>query len=257
MANVFNLNGKKGLVVGIANESSIAYGCARQFCAAGAEIAVTYLNAKAEKFVRPLAEGLNSPLIVPMNVEDDNEVKAVFDAIEQKWGKLDFLVHSIAFAPLEDLHGRVVDCSVDGFKRAMDISCHSLIRMTKLAEPLMKDGGTVLTMTYYGSEKVVKNYNIMGPVKAALESTARYLAMELGEKKIRVHAISPGPLMTRAASGIGHFDELMQQAIERSPEHMLVTIDDVGATAAFLVSDAAKGLTGNTMYVDAGYHIAG
>ena len=254
---MFNLNGKKVLVVGIANNKSIAYGCAKAFNICGAELAVTYLNEKAEPHVRPLAELLAAPLVLPLDVEQDDQLAAVFAAIEQKWGKLDFLLHSIAFAPKEDLHGRVVDCSRQGFLRAIDISCHSFIRMAKLAEPLMKDGGSLLTMSYLGADEVVDNYGMMGPVKAALQASTRYLATELGPKGIRVHAISPGPLATRAASGIAHFDDLMKDAVERAPLHRLVSIDDVGALAAYLCSDVAKTLTGGTIYIDGGYNIVG
>ncbi|ALG68447.1 enoyl-ACP reductase FabI [Beggiatoa leptomitoformis] len=251
------LAGKKGLVVGIANAQSIAYGCARAFRDWGAEVAITYLNEKAKPHVESLAKELEAPLFLPCDVSQEGELESVFAAIEQKWGKLDFLLHSIAFAPRDDLHGRVVDCSRDGFLVAMDISCHSFIRMAKLSEPLMKDGGCLLTMSYFGAERVVENYNLMGPVKAALESTSRYLAAELGAKGIRVHAISPGPLKTRAASGIAHFDELIEKATERAPQHQLVTIEDVGGICAYLVSDMAKAITGNRVYVDAGYHIVG
>lgn len=249
------LAGKRGLVVGIANEQSIAYGCAKAFRAAGAEVAVTYLNEKAEPHVRPLAEQLGSPLIVPCDVREKGQLEAVFDKIAQAWGELDFVLHSIAYAPKEDLHNRLVDCSQEGFAMAMDVSCHSFIRMARLAEPLMKKGGCLLTVTYYGSEKVVEHYDVMGPVKAALESSVRYMAAELGTKKIRVHALSPGPLKTRAASGIDRFDELLDRARERAPEHMLVDIEDVGNLATFLVSDGARALTGNVEYIDAGYHI--
>ncbi len=257
MKNLVNLEGKKGLVVGIANEHSIAFGCAKTFRSLGAELAITYLNAKAEPYVRPLAEELGSPIIVPCDVREPGQLEAVFDRIAQEWGRLDFLLHSIAYAPKEDLHGRVVDCSQAGFALAMEVSCHSFIRMGKLAEPLMRAGGCLLTVTFYGSEKVVEHYNLMGPVKAALESAVRYLAAELGSKGIRVHAISPGPLKTRAASGIDRFDELLEQAAARAPAQHLVSIEDVGAVAAFLVGDWARSLTGNTIYVDAGYHIVG
>jgi len=257
MSDLFSLKGKKGLVVGIANAHSIAYGCAQAFRAQGADLAITYLNEKAEKYVLPLAEELGSELVLPLDVQQPGALEAVFDAISAKWGKLDFVLHSIAFAPMNDLHGRVVDCSAEGFRTAMEISCHSFIRMAKLSEPLMKDGGTLLTVTFYGSEKVVQHYNVMGPVKAALESTTRYLAAELGEQGIRVHAISPGPLKTRAASGIDAFDELLQRAAERAPEHHLVTIEDCGAMAAFLVSDGARNVTGSIAFVDAGYNIVG
>jgi enoyl-[acyl-carrier protein] reductase I len=249
------LAGKRGLVVGIANEQSIAYGCAKAFKAAGAEVAVTYLNEKAEPHVRPLAEQMGSPIIVPCDVREKGQLEAVFAKIEKEWGALDFVLHSIAYAPKEDLQHRLVDCSQEGFAMAMDVSCHSFIRMAKLAEPMMKQGGCLLTVTFYGSEKVVEHYDLMGPVKAALESSVRYMAAELGGKKIRVHALSPGPLKTRAASGLDRFDELLDRARERAPEHMLVGIEDVGNLATFLVSDAARMLTGNVEYIDAGYHI--
>ena len=251
------LAGKRGLVVGIANEQSIAYGCANAFRAAGAELAITFLNEKAEPFVRPLGEKLAAPLVLPCDVREPGQLEAVFAAIETRWGRLDFLLHSIAFAPKEDLHARVVDCSRDGFLLAMDVSCHSFIRMARLAEPLMPDGGALMTVSFYGSEKVVEHYNLMGPVKAALESASRYLAAELGPKGIRVHALSPGALKTRAASGIDRFDELLARAAARAPEHQLVDVDDVGQLAVFLASDAAARMTGTTLYVDAGYHILG
>ena len=249
------IGGKKGLIVGIANENSIAYGCASVLKQLGAEFAVTYLNEKAEKYVRPLADQLEAPIVMPLDVEKPGQLQAVFDAISQQWGKLDFVIHSIAFCPMDDLHGRVVDCSLEGFQQAMHVSCFSFVEMARLAEPLMKDGGTLITMSYYGADKVVENYNIMGPVKAALESVSRYMANELGPKGIRVHAVSPGPLRTRAASGIAHFDALIIDAIARAPQNRLVDIEDVGMTCAFLISDAARGLTGQTVYVDGGHHI--
>lgn len=251
------LEGKKGLVAGIANQHSIAYGCAEIFRNAGAELAITYLNEKAEPYVRPLAERLESPIIVPCDVREPGQLEAVFERIKSQWGRLDFLLHSIAYAPKEDLHARVVDCSREGFSMAMDVSCHSFIRMARLAEPLMTHGGCLLTVTFYGSEKVVDEYNLMGPVKAALESSVRYLAAELGRKCIRVHALSPGPLKTRAASGIDRFDELLERIRERTPDPCLVSIEDVGYLAAFLVSDQAMALTGNITFVDAGYHVLG
>lgn len=251
------LKGKKGLIIGIANENSIAWGCANAMRNEGAEIAVTYLNEKAEKYVRPLAEKIDSPIVMPVNVNNEGELEALFAEIEKKWGKLDFILHSIAFARMEDLHGRVVDCSKDGFKEAMDISVHSFIRMAKLAEPLMKDGGCMLTTTYYGGQQYIENYNIMGPVKAALESSVEYLAAELGPKKIRVNAISPGPIMTRAASGIGKFDDLLQKAANKAPMRELVDIHDVGNMATFLVSDRACHISGNIEFIDSGYHIVG
>jgi enoyl-[acyl-carrier protein] reductase I len=255
--SLITLEGKRGLVVGIANDSSIAYGCAKAFRSLGAELAVTYLNAKAERHVKPLADELEASLFLPLDVRNEGELEAVFAAIQEKWGKLDFVLHSIAFAPKEDLHARVVDSSQAGFLLAMDVSCHSFVRMAKLAEPLMADGGCLQTVTFYGGEKVVEHYNLMGPVKAALESVTKYMAAELGAKGIRVHALSPGPLATRAASGIDGFDELMARTAERAPTHHLVTIEDVGAYAAFLASDAAKSLTGSVAFIDGGYNIVG
>ncbi len=257
MAHLTNLEGKKGLVAGIANENSIAYGCAKAFREAGADIAITYLNEKAEPFVRPLAESLDSPLIIPCDLRIPGQLEAVFERISERWGGLDFVLHSIAFAPREDLQGRVVDCSEDGFLVAMRVSCHSFIRMVRLAEPLMQKGGSLLTVTFYGSEKVVEDYNLMGPVKAALESAVRYMAAELGPKGIRANSISPGPIMTCAASGISRFDELLEKSAERAPGRQLVTIEEVGAAAAFLVSDAARSITGGVHYVDGGYNIVG
>lgn len=251
------LQGKRGLVVGIANDQSIAWGCARVMQGQGAEIAVTYLNEKAAPYVRPLAESIKCPIIVPCDVREPGQLEAVFDRIKTDWGTMDFLLHSIAFAPREDLHGRIIDCSQAGFNMAMDVSCHSFIRMARLAEPLMPRGGCLMTVTFYGAEKVVENYNLMGPVKAALESSVRYLAAELGGQKIRVHALSAGPLKTRAASGIDRFDELLERTRARTPDHQLVTIDDVGEVAAFLASDGAAALTGNVQFIDAGYHIMG
>ncbi len=251
------LKGKKGLVTGVANANSIAYGAARAFFQAGAELVLTCERQKTEPYVLPLLGELGDPGLLFCDVRDDEQLEGVFHQIGAKWGRLDFLLHSIAFAPKEDLHACVLDCSREGFKTAMEISCYSFIRMAKLAEPLMKDGGCLLTMSYYGAEKVIEHYNIMGPVKAALECAVRYLAAELGPTGIRVHAISSGPIKTRAGSGIDHFEELLDVAARRSPERRAVTIDDVGALAAFLASDAAAALTGHTAYADAGYHIMG
>lgn len=252
---MFSLHDRKILVVGIANENSIAWGCAKAFRAQGADLAITYLNDKAEAHVRPLAEAIDARLILPLDVSNPGELESVFEQIAQKWGRLDGLLHSIAFAPKTDLHGRVIDSSAEGFALAMDVSVHSFLRMIRLAEPLMTDGGTCLSVSFFGSTRVVRNYNIMGPVKAALESTVRYAAAELGEKSITVHAISPGPLKTRAASGIAHFDELLDEAAARAPTHQLATIDDVGAVAAFLASPAARNMTGGIHDVDGGLSI--
>jgi len=249
------LEGKKGLIVGIANDRSIAWGCAKAFRAFGAEVAVTYLNEKAKKFVEPLARALEAPIFMPLDVGVDGQMEAVFERIAKEWGKLDYVVHSIAFSPKEALQGRVVDVSREGFATTMDVSCWTFIRMAHLAEPLMRKGGSLFTMSYYGSQMVVKNYNIMGVAKAALECTVRYLAAELGPKGIRVHAISPGPLATRAASGIPEFDALLEKAKAQAPARSLVSIDDVGAATAFLAHDAARLITGETLYIDGGYHI--
>lgn len=249
-----SLTGKRGLVVGIANEASIAAGCARAFFAAGANLAATYLNDKALPYVRPVTDPLGCKLLLPCDVRIPGQLEAVFERIRTEWGQLDFLLHAIAFAPADDLHGRVVDCSAAGFALAMDVSCHSFLRMVHLAEPLMTAGGSLLTVTFYGSERVVAHYNLMGPVKAALESAVRYTAAELGPKGIRANAISPGAIRTRAASGIDLFDELLAAEAAAAPEHQLVDVDDVGALAAFLVGDGARRITGTIIPVDGGQH---
>jgi len=249
-----DLRGKKGLVVGVANRDSIAWGCAAAARVAGAELALTFLNDKARPHVEPLAAELGASLLLPLDVEASGQVEAVFAEVGRRWGHLDFLVHSIAFAPAADLHGRVVDSSLAGFERAMRVSCYSLIEMSRFAEPLMEGDGTILTMSFGGADRVVRRYNLMGPVKAALQCTVRYLAEELGPGGIRVHALSPGPLRTRAASGLDEFDQVLDDARTRSPLRRLVSIEEVGRTAAFLVSDAARGLTGDVIHVDAGRH---
>lgn len=252
---MFSLAGQKALVVGIANEQSIAWGCAQALKAQGADIAVTFLNEKAERFVRPLAEELVAEIVMPLDVAQPGQLEAVFAEITNRWGRLDTLLHSIAFAPRDDLHGRVIDCSPQGFSLAMDVSVHSFLRMIRLAEPLMPNGGSCLSVSFFGASRVVRHYNMMGPVKAALESAVRYAAAELGEKGIRVHALSPGPLLTRAASGIDLFDELLASATERAPTHHLATIMDVGAMAAFLASSEARNLTGGVHDIDGGFSI--
>jgi enoyl-[acyl-carrier protein] reductase I len=249
------LSGRKGVILGIANSESIAYGCARAFRGLGAELAVTYLNGRMKASVEPLARELDASIVLPCDVQAPGQLEAVFDAARDRWGQIDFAVHSIAFAPRADLHGRVVDCSKEGFLTAMDISCHSFARMARLAEPLMRDGGTLLTLTYAGSERVVPDYGLMGPVKAALECLVKYLARELGPCGIRVHALSPSPVKTRAASGLKNLDAMLEQAAARVPMPSLPGIDDVGAAAAFLVSDAARRLNGLILPVDAGLHV--
>lgn len=255
MSPTLPLAGKRGLVTGIANADSIAWGCAKAFRAMGAELAVTYLNDKARPHVEPLARQVDASLLMPLDLLQDGQLEAVFDRISTQWGGLDFVLHSIAYAPRADLHGRVTDCSRAGFLQAMDVSCWSFIRMAKLAEPLMPGGGALFCMSYYGSQMVVEHYNMMGPVKAALESATRYLAAELGPQGIRVHAISPGPLKTRAASGIAEFDALLDRAQAKAPARSLVSIDDVGEATAWLATDAARLMTGQTLYIDGGYHI--
>jgi len=249
------LKGKKALVVGIANESSIAWGCASAFRELGADLAVTYLNEKARGYIAPLAERLEAPLFLPLDVSKPGELEAVFDAITREWGRLDILVHSIAWAPKDDLQGGLLACTAEGFGKAIDVSCHSFIRMAKLAVPLMKDGGTMFAMSYYGANKVVPNYNVMGPVKAALEASCRYLAYELGPKGIRVHAISPGPLKTRAASGLKDFDLMLTEAAQKAPIGELVDIMDVGFACAYLATPYARRISGETLYVDGGVNI--
>jgi enoyl-[acyl-carrier protein] reductase I len=249
------LAGRKGLVVGIANQNSIAYGCARMFRACGAELAVTWLNEKARHYVEPLAGELSATIAMPLDVEREGEMEALFDTIRERWGRLDFVLHSIAYAPPADLQGRVADTSRAGFAHAMDVSCHSFIRMARLAEPLMDQGGTLLTMSYLGANQVVAGYGVMGLVKASLEAATRYLASELGGRGIRVNAVSPGPIATRAASGIPKFDRLLDQARSHAPLRQEVEIDDVGSMCAFLVSDAARTITGDVHYIDGGYHI--
>ncbi|AJZ57003.1 short chain dehydrogenase family protein [Paraburkholderia fungorum] len=255
MNPIIDLSGKRGLVVGIANEHSIATGCATLFRAAGAELAVTYLNDKAEAFVRPVAQALQSSIVLPCDVSVPGQLEAVFERITKDWGRLDFLLHSIAFAPADALHASLVDCPAEGFALAMDVSCHSFIRMTKLALPLMTGGGSLMTVSFYGAERAVDHYNVMGPVKAALESSVRYLAADLAARRIHVHAISAGAVKTRAASGIDHFDALLDDVRAHTPAQRLVTIEEIGRIAAVLACDAGMTLTGSTIYADAGFHI--
>ena len=249
------LKDKKALVVGIANEHSIAYGCAAAFRELGAELAITYLNEKAKAYVEPLAQKLEAPIFMPLDVSKPGELEVLFERIAKDWGRLDILVHSIAWAPKDDLQGGLLNCSAEGFAKAMDISCHSFIRMAKLAAPLMNDGGSLFAMSYYGAQKVVPNYNVMGPIKAALEAACRYLAYELGPKGIRVHPISPGPLKTRAASGLKDFDLLLNEAVGKAPVGELVDIMDVGFACAYLATPYARRITGGTVYVDGGVNI--
>ncbi len=249
------LKDRKALVVGIANEHSIAWGCAKAFRELGARLAVTYLNERARPYVEPLAKELGAKIFLPLDVSKPGELEAVFDAVKKQWGRLDLLVHSIAFAPKADLQGGLLDCSAEGFSRAMDVSCHSFVRMAKLAAPLMDEGGSMFAMSYHGAQKVVPDYNVMGPVKAALEASCRYLAYELGPRGIRVHAVSPGPLKSRAASGLKDFDLMLNRALKKTPVGELVDIMDVGFAVAYLASPYARRLTGSTLYVDGGVNI--
>ena len=249
------LSGKRGLVVGIANAESIAYGCARAFRDAGAELAITYLNAKSEPHVRPLADALDASIFVPCDVREPGQLEAVFATIDREWGRLDFLLHSIAFAPREDLHASLIDCSSEGFAMAIDVSCHSFIRMARLARPLMTEGGSLLTVSFFGAERVVEHYNLMGPVKATLEASVRYLAADLADRRIHVHTLSTGPVKTRAASGIDRFDELLERTRERTPANRLVDIEQIGHIAVFLASDAGMPMTGSVTYADGGFHV--
>jgi len=249
------LAGRRALVVGIANEHSIAFGCAKAFRELGADLAITYLNDKARPHVEPLAMELEARLFLPLDVTAPNQLAAAFEQIAAAWGQFDILVHSIAYAPKEDLQGGLLDCSATGFATAMDVSCHSFLRMAKLAAPLMSAGGTMFAMSYHGAERVVPNYNVMGPVKAALEAACRYLAYELGPRHIRVHAVSPGPVQTRAASGLKDFGLLLSEAIQRAPLGELVDIMDVGYTCAYLATPYARRLTGSTVYIDGGMNI--
>jgi enoyl-[acyl-carrier protein] reductase I len=249
------LLGQKALVVGVANDQSIAYGCAKAFRTLGAELAITWLNEKARPYVEPLANELEAKITGALDVSIPGQLESIFEHIRSQWGELDILVHSIAFAPKADLQGGLLNCSAEGFAKAMDVSCHSFVRMAKLAAPLMKDGGSMFAMSYYGANRVVTNYNVMGPVKAALEACCRYLAYELGPKGIRVHAISPGPLKTRAASGIKDFELLLHEAAQKAPLGELVDIMDVGFACAYLATFLAKRITGGTVYIDGGANI--
>lgn len=249
------LSGKKALVIGVANEHSIAWGCAKAFHELGAEVALTYLNEKARRFVEPLAQSIGAPIFAPLDVEQPGQMEALFEQLQREWGRLDIAVHSIAWAPKDDLQGGLLDCSAAGFARAMDVSCHSFIRLARAAAPLMTDGGSLFAMSYHGAQKVVDNYNLMGPVKAALEAACRYLAFELGPRRIRVHPISPGPLKTRAASGLKDFDLLLAEAAQKAPIGELVDIMDVGFACAYLATPYARRITGGTIYVDGGVNV--
>ena len=252
-----DLAGKHGLVVGISNEHSLAWAAARHFREAGAELAITYHNERSKTFVAPLAEQVGASLLLPCDVLRPGELEAAFDALRGRWGRLDFLFHSLAGARARDLHGRLLDCPVEGFAEAIAVTCHSFVRAARAAETLMPEGSALVTVSYIGAEKVVEHYNVMGPVMAAHEAAVRYLAHELGPKQIRVNAISAGPVNTRAASGIRHLDELLDESSRRAAERRLATADEVGKMALVLVSDFAMATTGEVVHVDAGFHIEG
>ncbi len=249
----YSLAGKNGLIIGLANEHSIAWGCAQEASQQGARLVATCLNDKARPFVEPLTTASGIQLLT-CDVEHEGELEAAVEQAAAALGHLDFVIHSIAWAPLADLHGHVIDSSSIGFSRAMEVSCHSFATLAKLCAPHMSAGGSMVTMTYLGADNAVAHYGLMGPVKAALESLVRYMAMELGPQGIRVHAVSPGPILTRAASGIEAFDELILQAKTRAPLKRLVTLPEIARLSCFLCSDAASGMTGQTIFVDAGYH---
>jgi len=241
------------LVIGIANEDSIAYGCAKAFRSVGADLAISWLNEKARRFVEPLARELEASITGEVDVSVPGQLEAIFEQIYTRWGRLDILVHSIAFAPKADLQGGLLNCSAEGFAKAMDVSCHSFVRMAKLAAPLMTNGGAMFAMSYIGGW--VANYNVMGPVKAALEATCRYLAYELGPQGIRVHAISPGPLKTRAASGLKHFELMLNEAAHKAPLGEVIDIMDVGYACAYLATPFARRVTGGLVYIDGGANL--
>jgi enoyl-[acyl-carrier protein] reductase I len=251
------MEGKRGIIFGVANDLSIAWGIAQQLKAHGAILGFTYLNEALEKRVRPLAESLDAELILHCDVASDQDIEAVFAAAGEKWGKVDFVVHAVAFANREDLKHGFSQTSREGFALAMDISAYSLVAMARYAAPLMVGGGSLVTMTYLGSTRVIPNYNVMGVAKAALEASVRYLAAELGEKNIRVNAVSAGPVKTLAASGIANFREKLKLMDERAPLHRCVSQEEIGKTTLYLLSDLASGVTGEVHFVDAGYNIQG
>ena len=251
------LSGKRGLVMGVANERSLAWGIARAAAAHGGEVAFTYQGEALAKRVGPLAESVGSALVLPCDVTDDDSMAAVFDTVGERWGGLDFLVHAIAFSDKDELKGRYVDTTAENFARTLQISCYSFTALCRRAVPLMGDGGSLLTLSYAGAERVVPHYNVMGVAKAALEASVRYLAADLGGQGIRVNAISAGPIKTLASSGIGDFRYILKWNQYNAPLKRNVTIDDVGGAALYLLSDLSAGVTGEIHHVDAGYHVVG
>ena len=250
------MTGKRGIIFGVANDKSIAWGVAQQLHAAGAELAFTYLNEALEKRVRPLAESLDAKIILPCDVQDEAQLQSVFDELKEQWGTIDFVVHAIAFANRDDLKNPFSQTTREGFRLALDISAYSLVSMTRCAVPLMREGGSIVTMTYLGAVRSVPAYNVMGVAKAALESSVRYLAAELGQQGVRVNAVSAGPIKTLAASGVANFKEKLRVMEERAPLKRLVTQEEVGKSTLYLLSDLASGVTGEIHYVDGGFSTA-
>lgn len=251
------LKGKRGLIMGVANDRSIAWGIAKTACEAGAELAFSYQGEALERRVRPLAESVGSNIVIPCDVTDEASIDAAFAEIEKQWGQIDFVVHAIAFSDKNELDGLYVNTSRDNFLRTMDISVYSFTAVSKRSAPLMKEGGSLVTLTYYGAERVMPHYNVMGVAKAALEASVRYLAADLGPDNIRVNAISAGPIKTLAASGIGDFRYILKWNELNAPLRRNVTIDDVGRSGLFLLSDLGSGVTGECLHVDSGYHTVG
>jgi enoyl-[acyl-carrier protein] reductase I len=257
MAHAGLMQGKRGLIMGVANDRSIAWGIAKAAADQGAELAFTFQGEALEKRVRPLAESVNSKIVLPCDVTDDATMDAVFETLRDSWGDMDFLVHAIAYADKEELKGRYVDTSAANFSLSMDISCYSFTALCRRAEPLMKNGGSIVTLTYYGAERVMPHYNVMGVSKAALEASVRYLAADLGPSNIRVNAISAGPIKTLAASGIGDFRYILKWNEYNSPLRRNVTTDEVGGAGVYLLSDLGSAVSGETHHVDCGYHVVG
>jgi enoyl-[acyl-carrier protein] reductase I len=251
------LDGKKALIFGVANDHSIAWGIAKAFHEHGCTIGFSSIEMLLEKRVRPLAQSIGSTFVEPADVQNDDDIARVFSRWQKEYGDLDILVHALAFAKREDLDGRFADTSRDGFALALDISAYSLVALTRAAEPLMTNGGSVMTLSYYGAEKVVANYNVMGVAKAALEASVRYLANDLGSKNIRVNAISAGPIRTLAAQGVANFRKMYGMFPDITPLKRNMTLDDVGGTAVYLAGDLASGVTGETIYVDGGFNVLG
>lgn len=251
------MSGKKGLIMGVANDRSIAWGIAKMAAEHGAELAFTFQGEALERRVKPLAESVNSKHVLPCDVTNDEQLDEVFKTLEDDWGQIDFVVHAIAFSDKEELDGLYMNTTRQNFQRTMDISVYSFTAVAQRAAPLMKEGGSLLTMTYYGAERVMPHYNVMGVAKAGLEASVRYLAADLGPNKIRVNAISAGPIKTLAASGIGDFRYILKWNEYNSPLRRNVTIDDVGGSGLFLLSDLGAGVTGEVLHVDSGYHTVG